>query len=429
MYSRESEVEPSPSVSRREFLKLSVATLLALGTHKIVSALRIPEDEPTSESLPDILKEIRSKYGIYIPALAGEFTQYQACQGKDNKLEQCSPERSTQISLEEASKIQDALKLIPSVGKMVQLIIPFRNSSADAIGGGSYLGPNWDFVLDISKYQTYPQDRYLSSMSAVKLVLSNKGLNEPLPPVTQSSNFLPLLSQISLDATGISPKNMVLYPWTNYGERLTQVVIHEVAGHGVAVLARRIKVNHNPEAGYESSAMSLLGGIPLDTNNPIFSSFAKVNGWRLIPYRESMAQYGNIGRQLAGELSRTDPKMAEWPVWDRDPKYWGELRDRKIRLDTYSSYGTLHEAFANFFMFYLLSRTDSRYSPSLLTKDETQYFDRMFKGLSENPETYIKKLIAENPGPSFSPDLFEPKQGNKTSLHQFAKMSHLKYRY
>jgi hypothetical protein len=382
--------------------------------------------EPESESLPDILEEIKSKYGIYIPALAGEFTQYQVCQGTDNKLEQCGKEASTQISLDEAETMKNAFKHIPFAGKLAQLIIPFRNTSADAIGGGNYLGPNWDFFLDISKYQTFPHDRYLSSLSAVKLILSNKGLNEPLPPVTQSSNFLPLFSQISLDATGISPKNTVLYPWTNYGERLTQVIIHEVGGHGVTELAGSIKVHHNPEADYASSAMSLLGGIPLDTNNPIISSFAKVNGWRLIPYRESMAQWGNIGRQLAEELSRTNPKMAEWPVWDRDPKYWGSLKDRTVRVDTYASYGTIKETFATYFMVYALSKTDNRYK-SLLSETETRYFEKMFKGLSGNPEKYIQQLIEENPGPSFSSDLFGSKL-EKDQLSRIAQISHFKYR-
>lgn len=418
------EMGATPPMSRRDFNKIALATLAAvgataLGLDKIIKFLQ----EPRSESLSDILDEINSKYGISIPSLAGEFTKYQVCSGQDNTLVHCGEEKSTQITQAEAETIKNSLKIMPSAGKFAQLIIPFRNESADAIAGGNNWGRNWDFFLDPSKYQNYPRDRYLSSISAVNLVLPDKGLDEQMPPVTQDSNFLPLLGVASLDEVGIQTKNIVYYPWTNHRERLTQTIIHEIGGHGVIELAGRIKVNYNPEAEYEASAMSLFGGIPLDTNHPIVSSFAKVNGWMLTPYSEFMAQWGDFGRQRSEEVKRTEPKWAGWLVWDRDPKYWGSLEDRTIRLDTYTSYGTIKEAFAQFFMFYSLSRVDNRYDKSLLTDNETKYFDKMFRGLSGNPKKYIQNLIEANPGPSFNSDLFE----TKTNFKTFVKKMGLKY--
>lgn len=407
------ETGKTSSISRRDFLKLTSAGLVvAVGAMLGVNKYLKPFEPPRSESLGDILDEIKSKYGIYIPSLTGEFTQY------ENGVEQ-----STQITQDEAETIKNSLKIIPSAGKFIQLIIPFRNESAGAIAGGSYLGPNWDFFLDPSKYENYPRDKYLSNISAVSLALPDKKLDELMPPVDKDSNFLPLLSEASMNQAGIQAKNIVYYPWTNHGERLRQVVVHEIGGHGVTELAGRIKVNYNPETECYSSAMSLFGGIPLDTNNPIVSSFAKVNGWMLTPYSEFMAQWGDFGRQQSEKLKSTDPKFAAWTVWDRDPKYWGSLEDRTIRLDPYASYGTIKETFATFFMFYSLSRVDNRYDKSLLTGKETKYFDRMFNGLHRNPEKYIQNLIEENPGPSFNPDLFE----TKTSFQMFNQKMSLKY--
>ena len=122
-----------------------------------------------------------------------------------------------------------------------------------------------------------------------------------------------------------------------------------------------------------------------------------------------MAQCGDFGKEYSEEFKKTNPENAGWLVWDRDPDIWGDMKNRKIRLDTYASYGTIKEAFATFFMFYTLSRVDDRYDKSLLTKDETGYFDRMFDGFSKNPEGYIKTLIAENPGPAYTLDMFDNK--------------------
>lgn len=411
-------------ISRRDFIKLTSAGLAVtvgamLGVDKYIK----PFLTPRSESLSDIFDEIKSKYGIYIPSLSGEFTQYQICQGQDNKFVHCGEEKNTQITQDEAETIKNSLKIIPFAGKFAQLIIPFRNESPDVITGGSYLGPNWDYFLDPSKYENYPNNKYLDNISAVKLILPDKKLDEPMPPVTQNSNFLPLLSEESMNEAGIQPKSVLYYPWTTHGERLRQVIIHEVCGHGIMQLANRIKVNYNPEAEYKSSVISLYGGIPLDTNNPIISSFAKVNGWMLTPYSEFVAQLGDFGKQQSETLKSYAPKAAAWLVWDRDPKYWGRLEDRTIRLDPYASYGTIKETFATFFMFYSLSKTDKRYDKSLLTDNETKYFEKMFKGLSGNFEKYIQNLIEENPGPSFDSDMF----GTKTDFQKYSQKAWLKY--
>jgi hypothetical protein len=161
----------------------------------------------------------------------------------------------------------------------------------------------------------------------------------------------------------------------------------------------------------------------LDTYHPVISSFAKVNGWELIPYGDFMAQWGDFGRQQSGLLKKVYPKMAAWPVWDRDPKYWGRLENRTVRLDPYASYGTIKETFAQFFMFYALSRVDDRYDKSLLTDGETKYFHKMFDSLTGNSERYIQNLIKENPGSSFSPDLF----GVRTGFETFNQKMGLKY--
>ena len=428
------EKKDAPNLSRRSFLKATAGVLVATGSvllyenysGKINRFLGTPENNSLNDSVNDVeiankkvnktegeellgtIREIQSKYGVYIPSLEGEFSDYQVCLGTNNELIRCGEkENSTQITKEEAVIIKEGLDKIPSPGRFVQMVIPFRKNSPDVIGGGSYLGYNWDYFLDPSKYQDYPKDRYLSNISAVQLFISDKKVDSALPPVTSNSNFLPLLSEAGMNQLGLKATNRVDYPWTTYGERLKQVVIHEIGGHGVDEYASRIKVKNNPRADYEASAMSLFGGIPLDTNNPVISSFAKVNGWKPVPYSDFLTQWGDYGKEQSDDLKRKNPKRADWPVWDRDTKVWGELGNRNIRLDPYASYGTVRETFATFFMFYTLSKSDNRYDKSLLTKEEIKYFDGMFKGLSKNPEGYIKTLIEENPGPTFSPSLFE----------------------
>jgi hypothetical protein len=406
-----------PDISRRSFIKISAAVMVAsgltvLGVNEILGSRENTKDQ----SLSEVITEIKSKYGIEIPIHEGEYSQYQVCYDQNNDLIHCGEEKNTQISLDEANIIEDSLKSIPSVGKYTQLIIPFREDGPDIIGGGEYLGLNWDYFLDPAKYQNYPKDRYLSNKSVVKLVLSNKYPKEPLPPYTQSSNFLPLFSEVLLNEIGIQAKNRVDYPWTTYGERLKQATIHETGGYGIEEYACRIKIKNNPKAEHDASAMSQFGGIPLDTYSPIPYSFAKVNGWKLVPYGEFIGQWGNYGKEAANELKQDNPKLAVWPVWDRDSDIWGPIEDRNIRLDPCASYGTIKETFATFLMFYVLSRKDNRYDKSLLTEAETKYFDKMFRGLSRNPDSYIYNLIKENPGPIYSPDLFKDKvRSNKSS--------------
>ncbi len=221
-----------------------------------------------------------------------------------------------------------------------------------------------------------------------------------------------MLSEASLNEIGLKPNNRVDYPWTTYGERLKQITIHELGGHGVKEYATEVKANHDPKIDYYASGMSIFGGIPLDTYHPILSSFAKVNGWKLVAYRDYLTQWGDLGKQTSEELVISNPGKAAWPVWDRDPQLWGEIQNRKIRLDPYASYGTINETFATFFMFWSMSEFDKNYDKSLLTRDEIRYFDRMFHRLSQNPEKYIQQLIKENPGPVYNPDLFENQSKN-----------------
>jgi hypothetical protein len=416
---------PEPKMSRRAFVRLSVLAATAGGAILVGDNLdRIKKVfRPTSEtqdlSLNGVITEIKSRYGIRIPGHAGEFTQYQVYQDQSGELSHYGEgKESAQITLEEAQTIKDSLKNVPSVGKCVQLIIPFREDGPDVIAGGNYWGLNWDFFLDPSKYQKYPQNGYLSNESGVKLVLPNKRLGEPLPTITQSSNFLPLLSEAIFNEIHVKPINKVVYPWTTFGEQLRQVIIHEGGGHGWMNYAGRLKVKNDPKAETEASSMSPMGGIPFDTYHPIISSFAMVNGWKLIPYGDYLAQWGTTGQQWAEDLRRDYPKFANWPVWDRDPTIWGAVKNRQIRLDTYASYGTIKETFATFFMFFSLSRVDDTYDKSLLTRDETNYFERMFRGLSRNPDAYIRDLIKEFPGPSYGQDLVAEKGKVKESLEK-----------
>jgi hypothetical protein len=439
------EQKDYPQLSRRSFLKATAGALVAAGSvllyenysEKINRFLGNLENNPLNGSANDVeiankkahktegeellgtIREIKSKYGIEIPSKEGEYVQYQVCLDANKDLVRCGTEdNSTQITNEEAGIIEKSLSKIPAVGKLAQLIIPFRKDGTGVVGGGSYMGQNWEYFLDPAKYQNYPMDRYLSDKSAVELFLPKNTPDETLPPVTRDSNFLPILVEASMNSAGIKAKNRVDYPWTTYGERLKQVTIHEIGGHGVKEFATGIKVNHNPKAENDASAMSMYGGIPLDTNNPIYSSFAKVNGWVQIPYGEFLTQWGKDGQNMSENLKINDPKRAEWKVWDRDPNIWGNIKERNVRLDTYASYGTINETFATFFMFYTLSKTDKNYDRSLLTEAEIKYFDRMFNGLSKNPEKYVKTLIDENPGPSFDRDIFKPKTGQKSEDNQ-----------
>lgn len=399
--------EMSNRITRRHFLQMGVTAAGAMAFITMDRALgfyRTPETDNKEQQVPTPeypIDHIKKKYGIEVPK-EGEITDYQICLNSSGEYTHCGEEKSTQLTSEEANTVLDALNTIPNPGNYAQLIIPFRKNQEGVIGGGDVLGKNWEYFMDSLKYpEGYPKDSHTSDKFAIAIYLSNKNLNESLPPAESITNVLPLLTAASLNTSDVKVINKIDYPWTTYGERLKQVVVHEVGGHGINEYAGRIKVNNNPQAEYEASGMSIFGGIPLDTFNPITASFAKINGWIQIPNANFMEQWGEEGKIFANEVRNNNPKLADWPVWDRDPKIWGTMEDRKIRLDSYASYGTIKETFATFFTFYSLSRIDKKYDQSLLTKTELEYFDAMFAGLTVNPESYIQRLIKQNPGPSF----------------------------
>jgi hypothetical protein len=397
-------VIPEIVMSRRDFLKLggialAAGGLLGYGAYELDRTPDVSKEEPCE----DVLNKIQSKYGIYIPRSEGEYVQYGSYQTEGGKTERYGGVPNTQVNLEEAKIIEESLAIVPSAGKLVQLIIPFRDSAPGVFPGGYFWGRDWDYQFDRSKYPEYPTDRYISELSAIQLILTDKNMDEPLPVITPDSNCLPAFSLFAMSMAGIKPVNAVNFPWTTHGERLRQTVIHEV-GHGISVLANRMKVNFDPLIESRASYMSLFGGANMDTYNPIYSSFAQINGWKMIPYAEFVSQWGEYGKAQAEYLEANIPHDAHWPIWDRDPAVWGPLENRRVRLDTYSSYGSISETFASFFMFYLLGKHDSRYDLSLLTKQERSYFREMDWGLTLSTEGYLRALIKNYPGPTYYTD-------------------------
>ncbi len=170
-------------IGRRQFIELGLAAgcaaLIAMKTPESTNAFSTDQDE----ILADILEQIRINNGVYIPSTEGEFIKNEVCFDSNNRIQRCGTgEKNTEITKEEAILIRDSLTGIPSVGTYVQLLIPFRDKSSDAIGGGGMWGHNWEYFLDPSKYPKYPQDIYLSKISAATLTLSDCNPQENITP-------------------------------------------------------------------------------------------------------------------------------------------------------------------------------------------------------------------------------------------------------
>ena len=362
--------------------------------------------EPELHTTDEVIDFTQKRYGISIPKYEDEKYFRKDCSVNSfGELYVSHEVPNCQITFEESKVIKESIKDIPGAFAMAQLIIPRRISPKkdedkdDYVAGGNFQGRQWPFFLDISKSH-YPKDRYLSGIAAIEIMLPEKSLNESLPNIDSNSNFLPLFSAAAMNSAEIKVKNEILYPWTTHGERLKQTVVHEFV-HGIASITNQVRFKGDARKDYNTLAYDIYGGQILDTNHPLYASFAKVNGWKKIPRAEYVEQFD---KEAADNIRRDNPYSAKWEVWDRDPQIWGSLNERKIRVSTYASYGPIHEAFADFGMVYTLSRTDERYK-NLLDPNEEKYFKNLLNGLARNPKKCIEKLIDENRGVAFDASL------------------------
>jgi hypothetical protein len=387
-----SERKESSGLTRRDFLKASVATLGGAGVlllGKYFSALAA--EEPT-HSLPDpetrtlnnleILREIKDTYGVEIPVEVSEKYLRETPFGVK--------QTNTIPTFEEAELLSKTVALVPGAQFLSGLVIPYREITK-GVDAPSYMGRQWPFFLQPSKYpKGFPKDRFLSETAAIKLILppEKEALSDPLPEAEDPRNLIPPLVQISLNPTGIKvkiPEKSI--PRTILGERLSQVLVHEFA-HGFQDPVSLANSKDLKEYWYRQ-AFTLLLKNTIDITNPVYVSFAKLNGWKLVSVRKLWEQYDP---KTAYELYVKRGIQESLQVWDRDPKYWGPLEDRNARLSVYATYGPIQEAFAEFWTAYILY-------PDLLTDEERKYFGWIAKGLRNDPGQLIQEMLEKYGGP------------------------------
>ncbi len=166
------------------------------------------------------------------------------------------------------------------------------------------------------------------------------------------------------------------------GEEVERTIIHE-EGHAFdnEVLRQAL-----PPKVYEVEKYDMIGNTNVGVHNPIYQTFARVNGWKLVPLEEVGVFKGYSPKEI-DYIKKTN----QWPTsspgaWVRDEAYWPK---GKVRLTVYATHRPIQETFAEYFM-------ASRMYPEYLTPDEQRYFLRIHKGLIDDVRSFIA-LAARNP--------------------------------
>lgn len=326
----------------------------------------------------EVLREIKNKYGVTIP--------------NQPSNEYATQDQSTgQLTLnfvpsvEEARVIEDSLSKIPVAGYLSPLIIPYKNNAAGAIEGGSFLGPDWPFMLGSSEYPNLPKNKFITNEPAMELYMPDVPLDTQLPQKTQETTNLPPLEQISFQSVNVKENLQETVPWTTERERLQQTVVHEFAH----ALQDKIAIANSPslEAYWNRQAFSLYNENTWDITNPLYTTFAKVTGWKLFSSYEDIKQYDPAE---AEKLLKQNPKGSmNDKFWDRDPSIWGDLAHRHGGPTIYSRYGPIQEAWAEYWMTSILY-------PDLLTPSVNKYFENVRNGLEQNkndPGVFIQEIV------------------------------------
>ena len=383
-----------PGLSRRNLIIGSIATGGGLVTAEILREwgdivglatlaqdtlrrLEFGEDITSPESTKDVFTRIQKKYDIEIPwqrrpefTATPDFVETQAGSG----FILVDEGNTASVSLAEAKIIENALDNTPSPGSLVQVILPYRfrpGKGRPNIAQGTYMGRSWRLELaGEPTVCTDSLDRPLDPASAVNLLL---------PAIYSLSDLLPDLSSYggaSVYFGQKQAKGAEQIPNTTQAERLRQVVIHEI-GHGlddqISWRAFPKPSDHCDNVGI----VNLCGLASMDENNPLYKSFATVNGWKLMD--------GDDILRSCGMSENLIPKSPPNYGWVRDPNLWGD--PPRVRISRYATEGNISEAFAEFFM-------ASRLYPWLLTKQERRYFDNIAEGLSQNPEEFLQTVAA-----------------------------------
>jgi len=293
---------------------------------------------------------IYKEFGILIPTEL--MTEYSGIDGPNSPLTE-----------DEIEIVRETLRMVPNAGEIIQLIIPVRTSDPEAIPGGSFLDYQWPFFLNPGDYEGFPKDYFLSDMRAVILMLPvGVAVSDSLPEIKPDSNLL--TPELMWTYQEFPLKQEMEIPWTTYGERLQQALIHEI-GHGLLAWAA-LDQSGSVRTYWERQGFTLVGWNTRDTSNPLLVSFANVNGWRLFYFSDYIE---SLMLNLPEESQTSD-----FMIWDRDPNVWAYVPDRVIRLNPYASYGPIQEAFPEFWMASILY-------PEFLTEGELDFFSEVKESL------------------------------------------------
>jgi len=364
--------------SRRDFLRFAILGGTALAVEACVPIKRksVPT-QPENLTAQDILIRIKDRYGVLIP------TQIETTYSNDSNEGNTSPNNHVP-SIEEAQVIEDAISRIPAAGFLSPLVIPFVNISEGAIAGGSFMGRDWPFFLHRQNYTGLPTDRFLDDKPAIKLLIPLAGLDASLPIKTEDTSNLPPISQITLNTVRVRLNLQETVPWTNGRERLKQTVVHEY----FHALDDKVSIANSPSISEyrKRQGFYIWNKNTNDITNPLYVTFAKVTGWRLVSLIDYIAQYDP---EVAKRRSKEHPESEKTFIWDMDHAIWGDLAHRHGGPTIYSRYGPIQESIAEYWMTSVLY-------PGLLTADERQYFDNIKNGLKGDPQKFVQEIV-KNP--------------------------------
>jgi len=368
------EIEHSRRISRRKFLIVSGSSFVVGGAAAVGGWKLFETLTKSSEN------QISARFGVLVPLNTDE--RFFIKEDTYPKLYDLSERNPADLTTDEANIIEESLSRIPYAGKLAPLLLPYRYKSESDDSGitGIYWGRRWS-----SSIKKFNSD-HLDEDAATALFLPE--------------NFSPDREvEPSLVFTGIAGDRgrstaFDEIPLGTYRDAFNRTVLHEY-GHALAdavfYLARPLEAYKN-----ESSNSMYVPYFNVLANHPIYQSFAKVNGWKLIPIDET-----GLGPD-SDDYKQAIEKGGEYPwgspgAWIRDTEVWGEgpyeqipwLATKKIRLTQYASVAMIHETFAEFYMASVLY-------PEYLTKEEGAYFGRLHEGLKKDAKAFLKQ-IAKNP--------------------------------
>lgn len=365
------ELEQPRQISRRKLLILSggaiaVGGATALGIFKVSETLN-----QSSEN------QISDRSGVLVPLSTDQrFSMTDDTYSETYDLSGRNPAELTKV---EVSIISESLSKIPYAGELAPLLLPYRHKAGDSGITGIYWGRTWSSA--VKKFDA----GHIDEDAGIGLFLPDN--------FNPDEKVAPSLVYNGLAGDRGRSTEFDEIPLGTKRDGLERTVLHEY-GHALAdaafYLARPLEDYKN-----ESSNSMVIPYFNVLANHPIYKSFAKVNGWKLVPLDET--GLGPEGDDYKQALERGEYPWGSQGAWVRDTRVWGEgpyeeipwLATKKVRLTQYASVAMIHETFAEFYMASVLS-------PEHLTKDEKSYFDRLHKGLNGNTKAFLRQ-ITENP--------------------------------